>query len=84
MFFSAYQMLGLANDPVSLNSLLNAIPNELKELNNYINSKNINYFNARLKIESLYEEAIRLEAEDVEELRRDEALILPIDLDYNL
>lgn len=83
MFFSAFEILGFSNDYVSLDDLLKVIPNELKELRYHINSKNIDYFNTRLKIESQYEKAIQEEAEDVEELRRDEGLILPTDFDYN-
>ncbi|KAK5645070.1 hypothetical protein RI129_006370 [Pyrocoelia pectoralis] len=36
----------------------------------------------RLKVEALYEAAIAEQAEDIEEMRKDESLVLPYDLDY--
>lgn len=37
----------------------------------------------RLKIEALYEHAVSCQAEEVAEMKRDEALIIPRDIDYN-
>lgn len=36
----------------------------------------------RLKSESMYEQYVEDQREEIEEVRRDEQLILPLDLDY--
>lgn len=73
--FSAFEMLS-GGDEISIELLSRAAP-ELKILNEDKHIAN------RLKIEALYEHAVNCQAEEVAEMKRDEALIIPKDIDYN-
>lgn len=68
-------MLEFSKDDVTVAMLANVVP-ELKSLLDDSVIEN------RLKIEALYEAAIREQAVDVEEMRREEALIIPDNIDY--
>ncbi|XP_031351956.1 protein MTO1 homolog, mitochondrial-like [Photinus pyralis] len=73
---SAFEMLAYSTkDYVTLEMLEKVCP----ELKIFADDKLIAQ---RLKVEALYESAIAEQAEDIEEMRRDEALVLPYDLDY--
>ncbi|KAF5291209.1 hypothetical protein FQA39_LY14451 [Lamprigera yunnana] len=72
---SAFDMLAFSNEEVTVEQLSKVCP----ELSKYVHDSMIGQ---RLKIEALYEAAIEGQAEDVEEMRRNEALILPTNLDY--
>lgn len=69
-------MLDTNNEGITISILSQAAP-ELKVLTENPALEN------RLHIEALYEYAAQEQAEEVEELRRDEQLIIPKDLDYN-
>ncbi|KAF5307999.1 hypothetical protein FQR65_LT06567 [Abscondita terminalis] len=72
---SAFDMLEFSKDEVTVEMISRICP----ELEKYATDVTIAQ---RLKIEALYEAAIADQAEDVEEMRKDESLILPEDLDY--
>lgn len=72
---SAFDMMAYSKDEVTLDVLGKICPQLCKYTSDVMIAR-------RLKIEALYEAAIAEQVEDVEEMRQDEALILPIDLDY--
>lgn len=71
----AFDMLA-AGDEVDIKMLSNVAP-ELKHLDE--DSR----LAQRLKIEALYEYAVAGQAQEVAEMHREEALLIPRDLDYN-
>ncbi|CAH0554364.1 unnamed protein product [Brassicogethes aeneus] len=73
---SAFDMIDLFNEGISIGNLSKAAP-ELKILTEDPNLEN------RLHIEALYEHAAAEQAEEVKEVRRDEKLVIPRNLDYN-
>ncbi|XP_022902702.2 protein MTO1 homolog, mitochondrial isoform X1 [Onthophagus taurus] len=72
---TAFEMLS-TNDNITVDDLAQVIP-ELKPLTFDIAVKN------RLKIEALYESAIAMQINEVAELKRDEAYLIPRDINYN-
>lgn len=74
--FSAFDMIDIKNERITITMLAQAAP-ELLPLTYDSSLEN------RLHIEALYELAAAEQVEEVREVRRDEALIIPKDLDYN-
>ncbi|XP_038603784.1 protein MTO1 homolog, mitochondrial isoform X1 [Tachyglossus aculeatus] len=66
----------LMYEEVDMEKLAKAIPDPLKK---FVESRELT---ERLKIEAIYEATISLQQQEIEEVRRDEALQLPEDLDY--
>ncbi|KAJ8945144.1 hypothetical protein NQ318_001609 [Aromia moschata] len=73
---SAFDMLDIKNEKISISMLAKAAP-ELIPLTYDPSLEN------RLHIEALYEAAAAEQFEEVREVRREEALMIPKDLDYN-
>lgn len=73
---SAFEMLASGNGGVTVVSLSEAAP-ELKFL-----AENPNLIH-RLQIEALYNHALKEQAAEIEEMRSEECLIIPRDVDYN-
>ena len=74
--FSAFEMMQGCGESINVHSLAEVAP-ELKCLTkDKVLAK-------RLQIESLYESAIQTQSYQVAEMRREEALIIPKNIDYN-
>ncbi|XP_025828938.1 protein MTO1 homolog, mitochondrial isoform X2 [Agrilus planipennis] len=73
---SAFEMLDFNREEITIRKLAACIP-ELKVLVGNDSLEN------RLKIEAAYENAIKNQAEQVEDLHRNERLIIPDNIDYN-
>lgn len=69
-------MLSLSTEAVTIATLSKFVP----ELKPFTDNATLCQ---RLKIEALYEAAALAQVEDVEEVRRDEALNIPRSIDYN-
>ncbi|CAH1155875.1 unnamed protein product [Phaedon cochleariae] len=73
---SAFEMIDITNEKITISMLAIAAP-ELLSLTYD------SYLENRLHIEALYESAAADQLEEVEEVRREEALLIPGNLDYN-
>lgn len=73
---TAYEMLSFTDEKLEMQDFVKHYPKLLGWL------KDDHIICSRIKIESLYEHAIELQAKDVEDVRRDETLIIPSDIDY--
>ncbi|XP_075166524.1 5-taurinomethyluridine-[tRNA] synthase subunit MTO1, mitochondrial [Haematobia irritans] len=73
---SAFDMLGIPADNITLEKLIKLMPQELGHL------KGIRSLAERLKIESLYGHFVEEQAKDVNEVRKEESLLIPKDIDY--
>ncbi|KAJ8872696.1 hypothetical protein PR048_026309 [Dryococelus australis] len=74
--FSAFQYLSLPGDVVTVEKLAVALPQEFGHLQGQPALCH------RLKVEALYAAAVADQQEEVAEVRRDEALIIPDSIDY--
>lgn len=77
VIFSAFDMISIGGEETITISMLAKSCPELISLTLDSSLEN------RLHIESLYESAAADQLEEVREVQRDEALIIPKDLDYN-
>lgn len=81
--FSAFQMLSVpwnlsdAEDGINLAQLNSALKNE--QLSSLLSDP---VLCQRLKFESVYQDAVEDQAEDVNQIRKEEALFIPDDIDY--
>ena len=75
-FISAFDMLSVSHDEVTVEKLAKALPDVFTQL---LDGRNLTQ---RLKIEALYEAALVEQQEEVMEVRRDEALRIPSHIDY--
>lgn len=73
---SAYEMLSFTNEKIEVQTIIKHYPDLFEWL------KDDDIICGRIKIESVYEHAIELQAKDVEDVRRDEGLLIPNDIDY--
>lgn len=73
---TAYEMLSFTDEKLEIQDFVKHYP----ELLGWLKDDHITC--SRIKIESMYEHAVDLQARDVEDVRRDEALIIPSDIDY--
>jgi tRNA uridine 5-carboxymethylaminomethyl modification enzyme len=73
---SAYDILSVSHDEVTVEKLAMALPDVFAQL---VDDRNLTQ---RLKIEALYEAALLEQQEEVMEVRRDEALRIPNHIDY--
>ncbi|KAI4460778.1 glucose inhibited division protein a [Holotrichia oblita] len=73
---TAFDVLQYGNEIVTITDLGKIVP----ELNILSEDKNLE---RRLQIEALYESAIQSQASEVAEMKRDEAYVIPKDIDYN-
>ncbi|KAJ8979992.1 hypothetical protein NQ317_016655 [Molorchus minor] len=73
---SAFDMVNIKDDKITISMLAQVAP-ELLQLTYDPSLEN------RLHVEALYEAAAAEQFEEVREVRRDEALLIPKDLDYN-
>ncbi|KRT81114.1 hypothetical protein AMK59_5298 [Oryctes borbonicus] len=73
---TAFEVLQYGNHGVTISDIAKVIP-ELKALTE---DKNLE---RRLQIEALYENAVQSQAHEVAEMKRDEAYVIPKDIDYN-
>lgn len=71
---TAFEMLGIGNEVITVAALAKIAP-ELK-LENPM-------FAHRLQIEALYDHALKEQAAEIEEMKADECLVIPRDVDYN-
>ncbi|GBP12381.1 Protein MTO1 homolog, mitochondrial [Eumeta japonica] len=69
-------MLGMPLDNITLKDLINVMPKELG------NIKNIDSIAERIKIEALYAHFVKEQMKDAEQVRNEESLIIPNDIDY--
>uniref|UniRef100_A0A1A9WNB1 tRNA uridine 5-carboxymethylaminomethyl modification enzyme C-terminal subdomain domain-containing protein n=1 Tax=Glossina brevipalpis TaxID=37001 RepID=A0A1A9WNB1_9MUSC len=73
---SAFDMLGIPSDNITLKQLIDLLPQELGHLNN------VKALEDRIKIQALYSYFIEEQMHQVNEVRREENLIIPRDIDY--
>ncbi|XP_005176876.1 protein MTO1 homolog, mitochondrial [Musca domestica] len=73
---TAFDMLGIPADNVTLDKLISLMPNELGHL------REQRLLGERIKIEALYSHFVEEQFKDVEEVRREESLVIPKDIDY--
>lgn len=73
---SAFDMLGVPADNITVDQLINLCPDELGWLRDDDGMAN------RLKIEALYAFFVDEQQRDVEDVRREERLCIPADIDY--
>ncbi|KAL9917255.1 protein MTO1 homolog, mitochondrial [Glossina fuscipes fuscipes] len=73
---SAFDMLGIPSDNVTLKQLIDLLPQELGHLSD------ITTLADRIKIEALYSHFVEEQMQEVNEVRREEHLIIPKDIDY--
>lgn len=73
---SAFEMLGIGSEKVTVASLSEAVP-EIKFLADRPAVAH------RLQIEALYNHALEEQAAEIEEMRSEECLVIPRDVDYN-
>ncbi|XP_030559685.1 protein MTO1 homolog, mitochondrial [Drosophila novamexicana] len=73
---SAFDMLAVPADNISVNQLIDLCPSELSWL------RDDNDLATRLKIEALYSFFVDEQQRDVEDVRREESLCIPGDIDY--
>ncbi|XP_053961866.1 protein MTO1 homolog, mitochondrial [Anastrepha ludens] len=73
---SAFDMLGIPADNITLTQLIELQPDEL----GWLRSETAIF--GRLKIEALYAHFVAEQLRDVEDVRRDEGLAIPADIDY--
>lgn len=73
---TAYEMLSFTDEKLKMEDFVKHYPVLLGWL------KDDDIICSRIKIESMYEHAIELQTKDVEDVRRDEGLIIPSDIDY--
>ncbi|KAL1140238.1 hypothetical protein AAG570_000170 [Ranatra chinensis] len=73
---TAAEMLSLANDNITVRMLANCMPDIFGPL---LKNEKIH---ERLKIEALYEDAVTREYDQVSQIRQDEAMLIPPDIDY--
>lgn len=73
---TAFDMLGMPIDNITLDKLINLMPQELGHL------KNVRSLAERIKIEALYSHFVEEQLKDVNEVRREESLLIPKDIDY--
>ncbi|XP_044731978.1 protein MTO1 homolog, mitochondrial [Chrysoperla carnea] len=74
---TAFEMVSIPADNVTIEKLYKAL--KLPELQQFAEDKSLA---TRLEIEASYEHASTIQAKEVEEIRRDEQLIIPENLDY--
>ncbi|XP_067627731.1 protein MTO1 homolog, mitochondrial [Eurosta solidaginis] len=73
---SAFDMLGIPADNISLAQMIDLQPDELRWL------QNETAICDRIKIEALYDYFVAEQQRDVEDVRRDEGLAIPTNIDY--
>lgn len=71
---TAFEMLGIGNEFITVAALTKIAP-ELKVENPMLAH--------RLQIEALYDHALKEQAAEIEEMKADECLVIPRDVDYN-
>jgi tRNA uridine 5-carboxymethylaminomethyl modification enzyme len=75
---SAWDILGVYNYEVSLEDLTRVSPELYSEATEFASP----WMSERLKIEATYEALVEEQREEIEEIRRDDLLALPSNLDY--
>lgn len=78
LFVSAFEMLTINHDEITVEKLTEALPDVFTEL---ADDRNLNH---RLKVEALYEAALVEQQEEMTEVKRDEALRIPSHIDYTV
>lgn len=73
---TAFDMLGIPADNITLNDLIKIMPEELKQLQGAYN------IGERIKIEALYAHFVEEQSKDAEQVRNEESLLIPKDIDY--
>ena len=73
---TAFEMLGVPSDNITLESLVRIMPEELKII------QDVQSVAERIKIEALYAHFIEEQLKDIEEVRNDESLLIPQNIDY--
>ncbi|XP_001360830.1 protein MTO1 homolog, mitochondrial [Drosophila pseudoobscura] len=73
---TAFDMLAIPADNITVDKLINLFPTELSWL------RDDNNLAERLKIEALYSFFVEEQQRDVEDVRREERLAIPADIDY--
>lgn len=73
---SAFDMLGIPADDISVDQLISIEPKLFGFL------RNDDHIAMRLKIEALYDYSVHEQLKDVEDVRRDEGLLIPSDINY--
>jgi len=76
LFVSAFDMLSVSHDEITVEKLTEALPNVFAQL---IGDRTLNH---RLQVEALYEAALAEQQEEVMEVKQDEALRIPSCIDY--
>uniref|UniRef100_A0A1I8PV88 tRNA uridine 5-carboxymethylaminomethyl modification enzyme C-terminal subdomain domain-containing protein n=1 Tax=Stomoxys calcitrans TaxID=35570 RepID=A0A1I8PV88_STOCA len=74
---TAFDMLGIPADDITLEKLIAIMPKEMEQLNDIVGP-----LGERIKIEALYAHFVEEQSKDVNEVRREESLIIPKDIDY--
>ncbi|XP_037091630.1 protein MTO1 homolog, mitochondrial-like [Pollicipes pollicipes] len=75
---TAFELLGIGSEKVELARILKAFPERYSSLEDSCEP----WVQARVKIEALYESASAAQLAEMAEVRRDEGLVIPDDLDY--
>ncbi|XP_071445984.1 protein MTO1 homolog, mitochondrial [Hetaerina americana] len=81
---TALEMLSIPDNSVTVEKLVAALPEELKDLKQERCSVNISSLNTRLKAEAVYAKTLKEQQVEIKEILRDEALIIPKNLDYSV
>lgn len=77
IFYRATDMLSHANDNITIEMLAKCLPNEFSKL-----AENEDLCR-RIKIEALYNFAVGQQQEQVQQIRQDQAMIIPSGIDYS-
>ncbi|XP_023300084.2 protein MTO1 homolog, mitochondrial isoform X1 [Lucilia cuprina] len=73
---TAFEMLGIPSDNITLQHLVKIIPDELGKI------QQVESIAERIKIEALYAHFVEEQLKDAEQVRKEECLIIPMDIDY--
>ncbi|XP_065367706.1 protein MTO1 homolog, mitochondrial [Calliphora vicina] len=73
---TAFDMLGIPSDNITLKDLLKIMPQELGHI------QHVNTTAERIKIEALYAHFVEEQLKDAQQVRNEESLIIPKDIDY--
>ncbi|XP_037806048.1 protein MTO1 homolog, mitochondrial [Lucilia sericata] len=73
---TAFEMLGIPSDNITLQHLIKIMPEELG------NIQQVESIAERIKIEALYAHFVEEQLKDAEQVRKEESLIIPKDIDY--
>ncbi|XP_046391324.1 protein MTO1 homolog, mitochondrial isoform X2 [Ischnura elegans] len=84
MMKSALDMLSVRNSSISVEKLIKALPEPLRDLKPDKCLVNATSLYNRLQAEALYSRSVKEQQSEIQEIIRDEALLIPKNLDYSI